>query len=293
MPLWSIDEISVSSKYLRIDDDVENLMRSIKAIGLISPLVVNKEKELLAGGRRYTALKKLGIDKVQVVVSSRGEIEQELISIDENLVRKALDRLEFESCLRRGKELYETLYPQTKVDNINDIVKKNDEELEEIEKEKGKRHFIEEAAEKTGLSKRQIKEAIERDQFSSVKVKKARNSGELNASQVNQLINLSKGDQDELLPHVVDRPVKEIRALIKDVQSHGVDQALRNMDGRYEPPKEFRELKSLAKKLDQVSRKIVLEELDYDGGDELDSFFKEVESLNESLFILREHLGLT
>jgi len=71
------------------------LAKSIEQVGLIHPLSINKDNELLAGGRRYSAIKKLGWDKVEVTVVDNSELEQELISIDENLVRKPLSKLKY------------------------------------------------------------------------------------------------------------------------------------------------------------------------------------------------------
>ena len=60
MELINIEDIKVESPYLRLDTDVEKLMKSIETVGLINPLVINKKNELIAGGRRYTALKAMG-----------------------------------------------------------------------------------------------------------------------------------------------------------------------------------------------------------------------------------------
>jgi len=97
-----------------MDDDVDSLMTSIQTVGLIHPLTLNKENKLLAGGRRYTALKKMGAKEVRVEIVDRSPLEQELISIDENLVRTPLSKLEFEKCLNRGREIYEKINPDVK-----------------------------------------------------------------------------------------------------------------------------------------------------------------------------------
>ena len=61
-----LNEISIENTYLRLDTDVADLEKSIQALGLLSPLVIDSENLLLAGGRRYSALKNLGHDKVWV-----------------------------------------------------------------------------------------------------------------------------------------------------------------------------------------------------------------------------------
>ena len=111
MEFINITSIKATNKYLRLDTNVEKLKKSIETVGLINPLVINLKNELIAGGRRYTALKELGHTEVAVIKVDKSDLMQELISIDENLVRKDLSNLELEQSLSRGKEIYETVYP--------------------------------------------------------------------------------------------------------------------------------------------------------------------------------------
>ena len=55
-----VAEIKLDSEYLRVDTDVETLKKSIASVGLIHPLTVNQDKQLLAGARRLQALRELG-----------------------------------------------------------------------------------------------------------------------------------------------------------------------------------------------------------------------------------------
>ena len=107
MEMISLENIKVQNPYLRLDTDIEKLAESIKTVGLIHPLVVNKQDELIAGGRRYSALKHLGVTEVPVHRLDKDPREQELIAIDENLVRLDLTKVEMEHALRRAKDLYE------------------------------------------------------------------------------------------------------------------------------------------------------------------------------------------
>lgn len=107
-----IADITLASVYLRQDTDVESLKRSLESIGLIHPVSINAEGELLAGARRLQAARELGWEEIAVHVVDRTGLEQELISIDENLVRKPLKGLELERCLNRGREIYEELHPE-------------------------------------------------------------------------------------------------------------------------------------------------------------------------------------
>lgn len=168
METVALDQIKVESKYLRTNSNVDKLKKSIQTIGLLNPLVINENYELLAGARRYCALKELGYSEVAVTIVSKNALEQELISIDENLVRQDLSKVEVEEYLARGRTIYEELFPNaTKTEDDIDNEIKSDMPDEE-------RSFIDITAEKTGLSKKSIKSAIDRDQKSSQKVKKLR-----------------------------------------------------------------------------------------------------------------------
>ena len=96
MQLVDISKIQTENDYLRLDTNIEQLKKSIETVGLINPLVINEENKLIAGGRRYCALKELGHKDVPVVIVKKNQQEEELISIDENLVRKDLTKIEVE-----------------------------------------------------------------------------------------------------------------------------------------------------------------------------------------------------
>jgi ParB family chromosome partitioning protein len=103
MQTRKLSELKVKSSYLRTDTDIEKLKKSIETVGIIQPLVINENNELISGGRRYSALKELGIEEAPVHIIEQPELQQELMSIDENLVRLNLNKVEFEKCLSRGK----------------------------------------------------------------------------------------------------------------------------------------------------------------------------------------------
>ena len=281
----SLSEIKLSSNYLRLETDVESLKRSIEKVGLINPLTINKENELLAGARRFKACEALGMTEVPVHIVDRKSLEQELISIDENLVRKPLAGLEFEKCLNRGREIYEELNPlANKID-----VKLTEEGLSTEEKKKLKEEeendhnsFAAVTSEKTGLSKSVIKSAIKRDALASDTVKNARSLGTLNASQTNEIIKLDKKDQDEILPLIADKTVKEAKKIIKAVKDGGVNAAYEEEKKIIPLPKEYAALKNLSKRMNKNLSRILLEELSYEG-EERAQILKEMFKLKENL----------
>ena len=272
----------MNNPYLRIGDDVESLKKSIKAIGLIAPLVVNEELELLAGGRRYTALKELGIQEVAVEVVHRQKLEQELISIDENLVRKELKGLELEKSLNRGREIYESLFPDAQKVAEVDLSKKALEAEAENEIPEEKKSFLDITHEKTGLSKKTIKSAIERDEKSSKRIKQMRNEGHLNASQTNNLMELSPEEQDEVADYVIGKSAKEIKKLVKEVRGLGLKEAIENMKNTIPQPKEYQSLKVLADRFNKNLTKVLIEELHYQADDK-EKFIQHLVSMRNNL----------
>ncbi|MBT3983827.1 MAG: ParB N-terminal domain-containing protein [Bacteriovoracaceae bacterium] len=263
-----IDDIIIDNSYLRMDDDVESLMTSIQTVGLIHPLTLNKENKLLAGGRRYTALKKMGAKEVRVEIVDRSPLEQELISIDENLVRTPLSKLEFEKCLNRGREIYEKINPDVnKVSLSTDSLSPSQKKAKKEEESMDTTSFAAITAEKTGLSKGVIKEAIKRDALSSKRVKEARSLGELNASQASEIIKLKKKDQDEILEIIQNRPTREIKKIVETVKLHGVKEGV-NQALTFKPfPAEYKDIKTPLKKLNKTLAKILIEEINYKGSE--------------------------
>lgn len=275
----SLDSITLSNPYLRTDTDIEALKKSIETIGLINPLTVNTKNELLAGSRRYEALKELKIQKVMVKKVDINDLSQELISIDENLVRTPLNKLELEKCLNRGREIYETLNPNVKKVNIEakeltTEEKKQEKELEDADDSS----FTAITALKTGLSKSVIKNAIKRDIHSSDTIKKARAMGEVSASQVNEIIKLDKKQQDKILPYLQEKSVKEVRKLVKEAQLKGIEAAIETSEQSIELPRELTQLLSLVKRSNKIFLKIILENIKSQGP-EMDQINKQVQKL--------------
>jgi ParB family chromosome partitioning protein len=276
-----LSDIKRTSQYLRTNTDVETLKKSIEKIGLINPLTINSDNELLAGARRYQAISELGWNNAMVHIIEGDSLEQELVSIDENLVRTALSKLELEQCLNRGREIYETLNPQAvKIDLSKETLS-----AEHKQKDKEKQDtnsFAAITAEKTGLSKSVIKSAIKRDELASDAVKTARASGELNATQTNQIITLEKEIQEDVLPLINNKTVKEAKKIIQAAKKGGIKAAVEASENLVILPKEYTLIKSPLKRINKNLSRILLEELKYDGPEQ-QQINKEMRELKNNL----------
>jgi ParB family transcriptional regulator, chromosome partitioning protein len=276
MDKMPINEIIIDNPYLRLNTDVSELEKSIKAIGPIAPLIVDEDKHLLAGGRRYQALKNLGYDEVPIIQKSVNEFQKELISIDENLVRKDLSKIEMEANLCRGKDLYTALLNQN-IEEQKEVKKEMDESSEELELKieenensseveiLASQKFIKDISEKTGMGPQQIYQAIRRDEKSSTGVKEARGNGDLSISQTNEIIKLSSSEQEQILPLIKDKTVAEVRKLIKTAKSKGIEEAIE--EGLNEVPhaREFKQLLQTSKRMRKLLTSLEVENITLSG----------------------------
>jgi len=284
-------DIQLNSSYLRLDTDVSSLKQSILSVGLIHPLAINQGNELLAGARRFQAVSELGWEEVSVQVIERDPLVQELISIDENLVRVPLTAIELEQSLNRGREIYEQLHPTAnKVDLSLEEQTAEEKALQREREEQDSDSFAAVTAAKTGLSKAVIKSAIRRDEMSSDAVKKARGHGELDATKTNEIIKLDPETQAEVLPLLAGKTTKEARRIVKAAKEGGYEGAAAEAETVVPMPREYRQMISPVKRVNRTIARILLEDLQYDGP-ERDAIHGELLKLRENLDVYFARAG--
>ena len=136
--------------------NVEELARSISAVGLMNPITVTQDNTLIAGLHRLEAVKLLGWTEIECVVSEADGLQAELAEIDENFVRAGLSHRELGDLLLRRKELYEAIHPETRQGQRNGQTVKNDN-LTVL----GAKPFSEDTADKLGVSKRTVERRVQ------------------------------------------------------------------------------------------------------------------------------------
>lgn len=225
-------------------------------------------------------------------IVKRSTLEQELISIDENLVRRPLNKIEFETSLNRGREIYEELNPDAiKVEvKVEDHLTPDEKRQLKEEEDADTTSFAAVTSEKTGLSKSVIKSAIKRDALASEKVKEARSNGRINASQTNEIIKLSKEEQDKILPYISEQSVKNVRKLVEIAKNDGMEFAISESTQIDTMPKEFSQLKNFSGKLNKIVSKIIIEEMQYHG-EESEKILRQVKDLKNNLIELLSYHG--
>ena len=136
--------------------NVEELARSIAAVGLMNPITVTQDNTLIAGLHRLEAVKLLGWTEIECVVSTADGLQAELAEIDENFVRAGLSHRELGDLLLRRKELYEAIHPETRQGQRNGQTAKNGKLTVLAAKP-----FSEDTADKLGISKRTVERLVQ------------------------------------------------------------------------------------------------------------------------------------
>ena len=143
-------------------EPVEELAKSIAAVGLLNPITLTGDHTLVAGLHRLEAAKQLGWTEIESTIVGMSSLQVELAEIDENIVRTRLTHQELGEQFLRRKELYEMIHPETKAGTaqaagMNRAVGNNvGAKLASRSKS-----FVEDTSEKTGMSKRVVSRLLQ------------------------------------------------------------------------------------------------------------------------------------
>ena len=89
-----ISKVKVINRMRRTDENnVDDLIRSIKEIGLLHPIAVAKKDDgylLLSGMHRLIAMEKIGANTITATVREDDKLINQLVEIEENLCSKKL-----------------------------------------------------------------------------------------------------------------------------------------------------------------------------------------------------------
>jgi ParB family chromosome partitioning protein len=222
--IWKLE---VRDQKHRLKLDIVSLAESILLTGQINPITVKKVSadryRVISGRRRYSALKYIQEElhpekkiKALVYIKDIDALREELIKIDENIMRQALDDVELDESIYRRKQIYEELHPDTKQRVAGGVARHG---------EKTAPAFTQDAARSLNISRRTIEKAVSRAARASDSVKKARAQG-LNQSKVDMLVSFEPKDQDILLPYVKEMDLAESKALMDATRKHGAKAAV-------------------------------------------------------------------
>lgn len=86
------DEIRIGDRARTDLGDLTELIASIKEVGLLQPIVITADRELVAGGRRLAACRQIGMERVPVRIAENitDAVSLLVAERDENTCRKAM-----------------------------------------------------------------------------------------------------------------------------------------------------------------------------------------------------------
>ena len=234
IPTDAVQVSSVASRRGVDPKNVSELAASIREFGQLQPIIVRKmgdgdQYELLAGEHRLRAAKKAKLRTVEAKVVDVDDIDAGLISIEENIQRYPLGDFEFMDATVRWKELHEQKHgkPKRGGDRRSAAAKKDGKNKTE------RLGFETEAAERLGVSEDTVRNVLARAGKAAPEVKEAWKSGEINASQVDEIVKLPKAQQVEVLREVVGESRDETRTIVaakkRGIKESANDKALRRL----------------------------------------------------------------
>ncbi len=101
-----IEDIKIKKRIRKDLGDLTSLIDSLRNHGLMNPVVVTKNNELIAGHRRIESAKVLGWKSIDVVVRDKtSELEKLELEIEENTARKDFSTDELEDARARLETL--------------------------------------------------------------------------------------------------------------------------------------------------------------------------------------------
>ena len=190
---------------------VEELARSIAAVGLLNPITLDQNNTLVAGLHRLEAAKLLGWAEIECNIIGMNSLQAELAEIDENIVRTRLSRQEMGEQFLRRKEIYEMLHPETKAGTaqaagMNRAIG-NNVSAKLAPKTKS---FVEDTTEKTGMSKRAISRLLQIANNLSMDAKKIVQENDLSQDTALKLSRLPHDQQAEAASLLVAGTVQSV-----------------------------------------------------------------------------------
>jgi len=217
--LIDINSIKINDRLRDINSDkVSEIADSIKEIGLLNPITISENHELIAGMHRLSAFKQLGFEQIEVNVVNLTGLKQELAEIDENLIRHDLHFLDRGDHLKRRKEIYEVLHPETKA-GLSQALSTN-KVLGVVSADSAPttvKTFVEDSSDKVGISTRVIHEEIQISRNLSPEIKAQVKKADLSKTETLKLARLEPEKQKAVMQKAattndkVDNVMKEIK----------------------------------------------------------------------------------
>lgn len=166
--LVKISDIRIGNRKRPISPEkVSGLAASIKTVGLINPITISSDNDLITGLHRLEAKKSLGHDVIDAIVKDCDDLSKELVELDENLIRNDLTDIESGELLLRRDEIFALLGQRAKVGDNKHSMKSG----ENISPLKTTKKLAQEAgiSERTAQHRKQVAKNIREDVKEKIK----------------------------------------------------------------------------------------------------------------------------
>ena len=111
----SIDDVVVGTRLRKVDDiKVKELAQSIEDVGLINPISIDEQNNLIAGNHRISAFRLLERTEIPAIVFSANDMRKKLMEIDENLYVNTLDFISQSESIQEREIILQSLGQRTK-----------------------------------------------------------------------------------------------------------------------------------------------------------------------------------
>jgi ParB family transcriptional regulator, chromosome partitioning protein len=97
LPVGNVDPSPYQPRTIFDDEKIDELCQTIRTHGVIQPIVVrvrNQRYEIIAGERRFRAVKKLGMETIPAIIRDFNDSQAASIALIENLQREGLTAIE-------------------------------------------------------------------------------------------------------------------------------------------------------------------------------------------------------
>lgn len=214
-----IDSIIINARMRDLSEDkATEIAASIKEIGLINPITISPKNELIAGLHRLKAFQMLGFKEIEANVVNLEGLKQELAEIDENLIRHELHYIDRGEHLKRRKEIYELLYPETKQTVGKELADKRWSKDASPEPVVAYPNFVDDTAIKTGRGASTIREDIQIAREITPEVKEVIKKIELPKNDAIRLARVEQQDQKRVIEKIEKKEAKDIRQALQQIK---------------------------------------------------------------------------
>lgn len=201
------------------ESKINDLVESIKVLGLLNPLILSSDGYLLSGVHRINACKSLGLTEVECIIKpfEHDTLEAKLLRIDENLQRNELSALEQGEQLVEREKLLESLGQRAQSSwNVNQHTDNLGSDIESSQKR------IESLARNMGITKRTAQ--LRKQMISGLnEAQRDQTRGTRLANQPGNLLRISKIKDPVRKQRVIDKmlsdnPPETVNVAIKEVR---------------------------------------------------------------------------